>query len=204
MEMERERQGARIKKMGEERKAAVKERKKQRERAEERSEQQGEENFKETGENGGNVHVLQYERAGKRGNEHIKVVSVLSVWSMGAWGLYWSGCRWRWRLYLWRVFETIRGIVGSCRWRRQLYVTSVWNYWVWVYWCFTSHATIFQSYMWRHRCACGLKKKLYLRLGSQRHRHFVRFFNVPLLHRHGITLFIRWFRHTTQHVVKGD
>ena len=30
----------------------------------------------------------------------------------------------------------------------------------WVYWCFTSHATIFQSYMWRHRCAGGLKKKL--------------------------------------------
>ena len=30
-----------------------------------------------------------------------------------------------------------------------------------VYWCFTSHATIFQSYMWRHRCAGGLKKKLY-------------------------------------------
>ena len=37
--------------------------------------------------------------------------------------------------------------------------------WVWVYWCFTSHATIFQSYMWRHRCASGLKK-LYLRSGS--------------------------------------
>ena len=39
---------------------------------------------------------------------------------------------------------------------------------VWVYWCFTSHATIFQSYMWRHRCAGGLKKKLklYLRSGS--------------------------------------
>ena len=41
--------------------------------------------------------------------------------------------------------------------------------WVWVYWCFTSHATIVQSYMWRHRCAGGLKKKLYLRSGSQRH-----------------------------------
>ena len=33
--------------------------------------------------------------------------------------------------------------------------------WVWVYLCFTSHATIFQSYVWRHRCAGGLKKKLY-------------------------------------------
>ena len=64
----------------------------------------------------------------------------------------------------------------------------------WVYWCFTSHATIFQSYMWQHRCAGGLKK-LYLRSGSQRHRHFVGFFNVPVLHRHVTTLFIRWFRH---------
>ena len=68
----------------------------------------------------------------------------------------------------------------------------------WVYWCFMSHATIFQSYMWQHRCAGGLKKKLYLRSGSQRHRHFVGFFNVPVLHRHGTTLFIRVFRHTAQ------
>ena len=68
--------------------------------------------------------------------------------------------------------------------------------WVWVYWCFTSHATIFQSYMWCHRCAGGLKKNLYLRSGSQHHRQFVGFFNVPVLHRHGTTLFIRWFRHT--------
>ena len=66
----------------------------------------------------------------------------------------------------------------------------------WVYWCLTSHATIFQSYMWRHRCAGGLKKKLYLRSGSQRHRHFTGFFNVPVLHRHGTILLIRWFRHT--------
>ena len=59
--------------------------------------------------------------------------------------------------------------------------------WVWVYWCFMSHATIFQLYMWRHRCAGGLKK-LYLRSGSQRHRHYVGFFNVPVLHRQGTTL----------------
>ena len=52
---------------------------------------------------------------------------------------------------------------------------------VWVYWCFTSHMqpTIFQSCMWRHRCEGGLKK-LHLRSGSQRHRHFVGFFNVPV------------------------
>ena len=66
---------------------------------------------------------------------------------------------------------------------------------VWVYWCFTSHATIFQSYMWRHICAGGLKE-LYLRSGSQHHRHFAGFFNVPVFHRHGTTLFIRWFRQT--------
>ena len=31
-----------------------------------------------------------------------------------------------------------------------------------------------------HRCAGGLKKKFDLRSGSQRHRHFVGFFNVPV------------------------
>ena len=65
-----------------------------------------------------------------------------------------------------------------------------------VYWCLTSHTTIFLSYKWRHRCAGRLTKKLYLRSGSQRHRHFAGFFNVPVLHRHGTTLFIRGFRHT--------
>ena len=37
----------------------------------------------------------------------------------------------------------------------------------------------------RHRYAGGLKKKLYLRSGSQRHRNIIGFFNVPVLHRHG-------------------
>ena len=45
--------------------------------------------------------------------------------------------------------------------------------------------------MWRHRCAVGLKKKFYLRSGSQRHRHFAGFFNVPVLHRHGSTFLYR-------------
>ena len=99
--------------------------------------------------------------------------------------------------------------VSSCRsYKRHQYKYSSRNHerqntvwmdckvWVWVYWCFTSHATIFQSYMRRHRCAGGLKKKLYLRSGSQRHRYFTRFFNVCVLHRHGTTLFIQWFQHT--------
>ena len=50
--------------------------------------------------------------------------------------------------------------------------------------------------MWRHRCAGGLKKKLYLRSGSQRQIHFAGFFNVPVLHRHGTNFFKRRFRHT--------
>ena len=36
-------------------------------------------------------------------------------------------------------------------------------------------------YVTAHGCAGGLKKKLDLRSGSQRHRHFVGFFNVPVL-----------------------
>ena len=36
-------------------------------------------------------------------------------------------------------------------------------------------------YVTAHRCAGGLKKKLNLRSGSQRHRHFAGFFNVPVL-----------------------
>ena len=50
-------------------------------------------------------------------------------------------------------------------------------------------------YVTSHICAGGLKK-LYLRSASQRHRHFVGFFNVPVLHRHGANLFIRLFRET--------
>ena len=57
--------------------------------------------------------------------------------------------------------------------------------------------------MWLHRCAGGLKK-LYLRSGSQRNRHFAGFFNVPVLHRHGINLFKRWFRRTAPLVAFYD
>ena len=35
-------------------------------------------------------------------------------------------------------------------------------------------------YVTAHRCAGGLKKKFDLQSGSQRHRHFVGFFNVPV------------------------
>ena len=50
-------------------------------------------------------------------------------------------------------------------------------------------------YVTAHRCAGGLKK-MDLRSGSQRHRHFVGFFNVPVLAPTRTTLFLRWFRHT--------
>ena len=95
---------------------------------------------------------------------------------------------------VWRAFITQISWVSE--WVREIgCITSHATSWVELIACFTSHATIFQSYMWRHRCAGGLKKK-YIRSGSQRHRHFAGFFNVPVLHRHGTTLFIRWFRHT--------
>ena len=58
--------------------------------------------------------------------------------------------------------------------------------------------------MWRHRCASGLKEKLYLRSGSQRHIHLAGFFNVPVQHRHRTNLFIRWFRHTAPLVAFYD
>ena len=67
----------------------------------------------------------------------------------------------------------------------------------WVNWLFNVTINdISVIYVTAHKCAGGLKKKLDLRSGSQRHRHFVGFFNVPVLHRHGTNLFIRWFRHT--------
>ena len=68
--------------------------------------------------------------------------------------------------------------------------------------CFSHELSLLLFYVtcddnFSHICAGALKKlKLYLRSGSQRHRHFAGFFNVPVPHRHGTNLFIRWFRHT--------
>ena len=71
-------------------------------------------------------------------------------------------------------------------------ITDQWNWWVkymigCLYWCFTSHATIFQLYMGRHRCTGGLKK-LYLRLDSQRHTHSYGSLTCPSKNRHMATL----------------
>ena len=49
-------------------------------------------------------------------------------------------------------------------------------------------------YVTAHRCASGLKKKFDLRSGSQRHRHFVGFFNVPV--QTPTRYHPWWFRHT--------
>ena len=64
----------------------------------------------------------------------------------------------------------------------------------WLFYVTINDISVIYLYVTTHRCAGGLKE-VDLRSGSQRHRYFVGFFNVPVLHRHGITLFIRWFRH---------
>ena len=67
----------------------------------------------------------------------------------------------------------------------------------WVNWLFNVTINdISVIYVTAHRCAGGLKKKLDLRSGSQRHRNFVGFFNVSVLAPTRDHPFIRWFRHT--------
>ena len=53
-------------------------------------------------------------------------------------------------------------------------------------------------YMTAYRCAGGLKKKLNLWSGSQRHRHFVGFLNVPVQAPTRDHPFIRLFRETAR------
>ena len=56
------------------------------------------------------------------------------------------------------------------------------NVWVGLNWLFNvTIKDISVIHVTAHRCAGGLKKKLDLRSGFQRHRHFVGFFNVPVL-----------------------
>ena len=82
----------------------------------------------------------------------------------------------RWATLHWPNVEcqrwsNITDVIGPTLGQRTLAI------WVSLFiWCFTSHATIFQLYIWRHRFADGLKKKLYLRSGSQRHRHVAKFY----------------------------
>ena len=48
--------------------------------------------------------------------------------------------------------------------------------------CLRSHATIFQLYMWQHRCAGAMKKKFDLRSGSRCHRHFLGFPDIIIIY----------------------
>ena len=50
--------------------------------------------------------------------------------------------------------------------------------WIWLF--NVTFNDISVIYVTAHRCAGGSKKKLNLRSGSQRHKHFVGFFNVPV------------------------
>ena len=63
-----------------------------------------------------------------------------------------------------------------CFWKLKCWVELSW---IWLF--NVTINTISVIYVTAHRCAGGLKKKLGLRSGSQRHRHFVGFFNVPVL-----------------------
>ena len=81
--------------------------------------------------------------------------------------------------FAWPLYRPLQGVCTTCFFNLVLKL-SVSVMCVYVYWCFTSHATIFQLYMWRHRWAGGLEKKLYLRSGSKPRRHFVGFYNMPV------------------------
>ena len=63
--------------------------------------------------------------------------------------------------------------------------------------CLMSRATIFQLYVTAHGSAGGMKK-MDLRSGSQRHSHFVGFFNVPIKSTDTGQIFLRLFRETAK------
>ena len=83
--------------------------------------------------------------------------------------------------------------VWSVRWQKYAFTVIV----LWTksidrvsFGCFTSQSTMFQSYMWRHiDLQSTWRSTLQQRSGSQRLRHFLRFLNIAVLHRHGTNLF---------------
>ena len=93
-------------------------------------------------------------------------------------------------LFFWKRFETVlhwhsffQDVPHSQKTfkyiRTDIYISLV--SWVELNWLFNVTINdISVIYVTAHRCAGGLKKKLDLRSGSQRHRHFVGFFNVPV------------------------
>ena len=69
--------------------------------------------------------------------------------------------------------------------KKKIHVSQILNQMKWdeVRWIRLFNVTfnvISVIYVTAHRCAGGLKKKLNLWSGSQRHRHFAGFFNVPV------------------------
>ena len=75
---------------------------------------------------------------------------------------------------LYTTLNTILFSAGHTIWQQQV------QKWGEVKWLFNvTINNISVIHVTAHRCAGGLKKKLDLRSGSQRHRHFVGFFNVP-------------------------
>ena len=76
--------------------------------------------------------------------------------------------------------------------------------WEWDCLLNVTYSDISVIYMTAHGCAGGLKKKLNLRSGSQRHSHFVGTYVVssPSKHRHGANLFtvIRRIGAKTRHI----
>ena len=52
--------------------------------------------------------------------------------------------------------------------------------WIWLFNVTFNDISVIYMYVTEHRCAGGMKKKLNLQSGSERHRHFVGFFNVSV------------------------
>ena len=75
----------------------------------------------------------------------------------------------------------------------------------WVYWCFTSHATIFQLYMWRHRCAADWRRSCTSTVGLPTPSTFCRvlYSNVPVLHRYGMFSMMQRRIHVYNTTVNG-
>ena len=89
----------------------------------------------------------------------------------------------------WGLYYTLL-LIHVSTWLCVSSVIKKWSMWVyeWVSEWVSERGRLFNVtcndisviYVTAHRCTGGLKKKLNLRSGSQGHRHYVRFFNVPV------------------------
>ena len=84
------------------------------------------------------------------------------------------------KIVMYVIVKTKRRRSDPVLWQKPLHQQKCQKGWVELNWLFyVTINDISVIYVTAHRCAGGLKKKLDLRSGSQRHRHFVGFFNVP-------------------------